>query len=172
MNKHSAIVILASIVIVASIGYSMFNVTTLDKLQFKWNERSSFDYLTMLNGGVVEVCNTSLIPLKFNGLNFVTFYEDQEVGRFFVEGSTIQPNSKSELKGKGEMTSLAGQMVSMYMDSEYLGGDFARIDSSSMVVFTVVDTTVLGVIPYSVTNQYSGEEFFHIMNGNTGDYSC
>lgn len=172
MDKHAGIVIVASIVIIASVGYSAFNVITLDQIQIKWNDRGSFDFMTMLNGGVIQVCNSSFIPLSFNGISIISFWDGEEVGRFVAKGATVQPNSMIEVKGEGDMTSLAAGIFSMYIDTEMSGNDIARIDSNSMVVLTSIDTSILGIIPFSVTSQYSGQEFFEIMNGKSGDYSC
>ena len=170
MDKHAGIVIIASIVIVASLGYSAFNAVTLEKLEFEWNDRGSFDYLTMLNGGVIKVCNTSFVPLKFNGLTITTLYKEDEMGRFTVHGATVQPNSSIELAGEGQTTSLAGQILSMYIDTEVSGTELIRVDSEDMKIITSIDTVLLGVIPYAVTSTYTGEEFFDIMNGQK--YSC
>ena len=172
MNGNVVIVVIASVIIVASVGYSIFNIVTLDQIQIKWNDRGSFDFMTMLNGGVVEVCNSSSIPLSFNGITIATFWEGEEIGRFATNGATVQPNSSTEINGKGYMTSLAANMFSMYIDAEMTSGDFARIDPSSMTVMASVDTTILGVIPFSVTEEYSGQEFFEIMNDVSGNYDC
>lgn len=172
MNRHSGIVIAASIVIGASVGYSAFNAATLEELEFKWNDRGSFDYLTMLNGGVIEVCNSSWVPLRFTGLTAEMFYQGEEVGRFGVRGATVQPNSAIELPGEGEMTSFAGQIISMYLDTEISGTEIARMDSDAMRVVTSVDAVFWGIIPYSVTDTYTGEEFFKIMNGQSSEYGC
>ena len=180
MDKHFGIIVIASIVIASSLGYTAFNAVTLEKLELKWNDRGSFDYLTMLNGGILEVCNTSFIPLKFDGLSIEVFYREDQVGVFSVPDTSatatttatiVQPNTTIEVSGKGKMTSLAGQIVSMYLDTEISGRDLARVDSDEMTVITSIDTTLLGVIPYSVTKQYTGQEFFEIMNGQN-DNGC
>ena len=174
MDKHAGIIILSSIIIAISLGYTAINAVTLDELELEWNDRGSFDYLTMLNGGVIKVCNTSFIPLKFNELNIEAFYQKDEIGTFSVQGTTVQPNSMIELSGKGKMTSLAGQIISMYLDTEISGKEVMRIDSDAMKVVTSIDTVLLGIIPYSVINTYTGQEFFEIMNGqkNYDDDIC
>ena len=172
MDKNTKIVIIASIVIVASIGYSVFSAVSLGELEVKWNERGSFDYMTMLNGGVIEVCNPSDIQLGFNSLGIVALYQENEVGRFDTEGAVVQPNSAIEILGKGETTSLAGQIMSMYLDTEISGTEVIRIDSEDMSIVTSIDTVLLGVIPYSVSSTYTGQEFYKIMNGQTEEYSC
>ncbi len=172
LDKHSGIVIVAAAVIIASVGYSVFNAMTLDQIQIKWNERGSFNFLTMLNGGVIEVCNSSLIPLSFNGISIVTFWDGEMIGRFATGAATVQPDSVIEITGDGEMTGLAASIFSMYVDAEISGDDFARMDTDAITVMTSMDTMVLGIIPFSITEWYSGQEFFEIMGGMSEDYSC
>ena len=172
MDRHAGIVAVASVVIAASVGYSAFSVLTLDELQIKWNDRGSFDFMTMLNGGVIEVCSSSSIPLRFSGITIETFYNGEAVGRFVTGGATVQPGSAQELDGRGEMTSMAGSIFSMFVDTEMSGTDIARIDADAMTVRTGIDAVVLGLIPYTVSKEYAGQEFFDAMNGGAEGYGC
>lgn len=172
MNKHTAIIIVASVVIVTTVGYSVFSAMTLDQLQLTWHQSGSFDYLTMLNGGQLKVCNPSFIPLQFHGLTIRTVYDGSEVGRFYTSGAIIEPDSAVKLAGTGESTGLTGQMISMYLDTEISGTDIMRVNSDAMQVVTSIDTALIGVIPYSVSDVYTGKEFFTMMNGYSGNYDC
>jgi len=172
LDRHAGIVILASIVIAASVGYSSFSAVTLDQIQIKWNDRGSFGFITMLNGGMIEVCNSSFVPLSFNQISIVAFLDGEEAGRFTAGGTTVQPGSSAELRGDGEMTGSAAGMFSTYIDTETPGNNIARVDSSSIAVLTSIDTAVLGMIPFSVTEWYSGQEFFEMMNEKSEGYGC
>ena len=44
MNKHTIIVIIASIVIVGPFGYSAWNIFAADQLEIRWTEGEKFDY--------------------------------------------------------------------------------------------------------------------------------
>lgn len=172
MDKHAWIVVLASVVIAVSVGYSSFSAVTLDQIQMKWNDRGSFDFVTMLNGGIIEVCNSSFVPLSFNQISIATFLDGEEVGRLTAGGTTVQPGSSAELRGVGEMTGSAAGIFASYIDTEMSGSSIAGIDPSSVAVLTSIDTSVFGMIPFSVTERHSGQEFFEMMNGKSGDYGC
>lgn len=172
MDRHTGIVIAASVVIASSVAYSAFNVMTLDQIQIRWNDRGSFGFITMLNGGVIEVCNSSFVPLSFHGISIVMLWEGNEIGRFVTNGATVQPNSSVEIDGEGTMTGMAAGILSMYVDTEMSGNDIATINSDSMSVVTLADTAILGIVPFSAQEQYSGPEFFEMMNDRSGDGGC
>lgn len=46
-----------------------------------------------------------------------------------------------------------------------------RIDPAKMFVVTNVNSPIIGVIPYTITHQYSGFEFYNMMKDRT-DFSC
>ena len=46
-----------------------------------------------------------------------------------------------------------------------------RIDQEKMNVETEIQTNIIGIIPYFVTNQYPGLEFWNAMEDRE-DYSC
>ena len=47
-----------------------------------------------------------------------------------------------------------------------------RIDPRKIILVTQIDAPIIGVIPYSVTNQYSGLYFWDTLNGKIGEFSC
>ncbi len=172
MDKHLGIVLVASAVIAASIGYSAFNVSTWEQVQIKWNERSSFSFVSFLRGGVIEVCNTSFTPLKFNQLSMVTLYQGEEVARFTTGGATVQPNSMVELAGKTELREGTDRMVSGFIDVGNSGGKMPSLDEGAITVQTSLEANILGVIPITVTSEYTGPEFLDMIEDRSGRYSC
>ncbi len=172
MDKHLGIVLIASAVIVASIGYSVLSVSTWEQVQIKWNERSSFSFVSFLRGGVIEVCNTSFTPLKFNQLSLVTFYRGQEIASFTTGGAIVQPNSMVELAGKAEVGEDAGRIVSGFIGAGGAGGKISNLDEGAITVKTSLETNIFGVIPTTVTSEYDGQEFLDMIEDRSGQYRC
>lgn len=173
MNKHTIIVIVSSVVITACIGYSALDVIAVDQLSLGWNSNSSFDYLLMLNGGNIEVCNPFFSKASFRGIAITIMYEGEPVGSFEVGGAVVPPGTVVELAGAGRTTLMAQQIISSYIEKSSLKN--SRVDTlpqadsfySDIDVTITADTTFLGVIPYSVYKEYSGDEFYLMMVGGT-----
>ena len=172
VNKHSIIVIIASIVIVGTFAYSLGNALSLENIEFRWNQNESFDFIVMMNGGNIQLCNTSEFPAIINGIDMDMYLDNQKLGTFSVEPVTINPNSMIEAHGNSEMIGNSAQVMLLYMNTEFSGSNIARIDSSKMIVQVNYNTNILGVIPITVSNVYSGYEFYQIMNGENDNFQC
>ncbi len=170
MNKHTVIVLIAIIIIIGTFSYSFVNATTSSELQLRWYQKGSFDYLTMMAGGKVEVCNPTSIPIDFKKIRVEPYYKEQKLGSYEIDGNVLLPRESSEFFGSTDKDN-AGQILLMYLDTELSGNDVARIDSSQMKVLTTVDTTILGFIPYSTTSAYNGVDFSQMMNHDER-FSC
>lgn len=172
-DRHAVVAVTASIVMICSAGYVVAGAVMLDDLQVRWNQRGgSFGYVSMLNGGVVEVCNPGFLPLAFQSLSMSVSYRGQDVGEFVTGAAAVPSGSERELAGDGRVADAAGRMFSMYVDTKMSGTDVARrVDSGQVDVLRSVEAPVLGFIPWSVTKTYSGQEFFDMMDGG-GDYGC
>ena len=172
LNLHVLVVVVASVAIAASVGHSVLNVVALDSVQAKWNDQSNFGFMTMLNGGVIDICNTAPVPASFNGLSVIVYYRGQEAGRFDAGGTTVQPNSATSLTGRGDVTGLAGDIFSAYVDAELTRTSITGTDANDMTAVMIMKTAVIGVIPFDVSKEYGGREFFDMMNDKHDKYSC
>jgi hypothetical protein len=60
------------------------------------------------------------------------------------------------------------QILFSSLDTALSGsGQAARINVNNMQVVSTLDTKIIGVIPFSMTQQYSGQEFVEMMNQKT-----
>lgn len=166
-NKHTVIVIVSIIVIASSLGYSSLNLVSANDLQFKW--ASDFDFLSVLYGKNMLVCNPSDYPASFAKYEFTIFYDSKQIGKFTVPGSAVQPHSEASISGKfAADDKQIAQMFFSFLDTEISGTDVTRIDADKMVVTATLDYTILGVIPLSIASEHSGQDFLEMMNRDTG----
>lgn len=172
VNKHSIIVIIASIVIVGAFAYSFVNALSLENIEFRWNQNGSFDYIVMMHGGNVQLCNTSEFPVSTNGINMELYFDNQKLGTYFVEPVTINPNSMIEVNGISNMKDNSSPIMLLFMNTEFAGTDIARIDSSKMFVQINYNANVLGFIPITISKVYSGYDFYQIMNDVNNEFPC
>ncbi|KAF6243640.1 hypothetical protein C6988_02165 [Nitrosopumilus sp. b1] len=172
VNRHSIIVIIASIVIVGTFAYSFVNASLLDNIEFRWHQKGAFDFIAMMHGGKISLCNTSAFPVSIGGINMDLYFDNQKLGTYFIEPITIEGKSIVETSGRSDMKEKSSQAMLLFMDTEFSGTDIARVDSSRMFVQVNYITSILGFIPITVSNVYSGYEFHQIMNDANGDFSC
>ncbi|RDJ32562.1 MAG: hypothetical protein DWQ18_07100 [Crenarchaeota archaeon] len=172
VNRHSIIVIIASIVIVGTLAYSFVNATSVENIEFRWNQNSSFDYIVMMHGGKIELCNASEFPVTVRAINMDLYFDNQKLGTFTVEPVTINSNSMIEATGISDMKENSSPIMLLFMNTEFAGTDIARIDSNKMFVQVNYNTSILGFIPLVVSEVYSGYEFYQIMNGEIDSFHC
>lgn len=166
-NKHTIIVLASIVVIASSIGYSSLNLISASALDFKWATKN-FDFLALMYGGKMQVCNPSDYSASFTKYEFSVLYDSKHLGTFTVPGAGIAPHSKAVVSGKFEADDKqVAQIFFTFLDTEVKGTDVARIDGSKMQVLTTLDYSVMGLIPFSTSHEYSGQEFLKIMNQDT-----
>lgn len=162
-NKHTIVVAVSIIVIISSLGYSSLNLVSANSLQFKW--ATDFDFLSVLYGKNMAVCNQSDYPASFSKYEFTIFYDSKQIGKFTASGAAVPPHSEAKTVGKfAADDKQVSQMFFSFLDTEIHGTDVARIDANKMMVSTELDYTIMGVIPFSITHEYSGQEFLEMMN--------
>jgi hypothetical protein len=162
-NKHTVIVIASIIVIAGSLGYSSLNAISAQGLEFAWP--GTFDFLSVLTGKTVEVCNTSSLPATFSKYSFTIFYDGQDLGTYSTGRGGFEANSGGMVFGKFESNDdrLAGLFFS-FLDTETGGTDVTRINADKIKVVTSLESPVLWVVPHIITQEYSGEEFLDLIN--------
>jgi len=162
------IVIIGTVVIASTFAYSGWNIYAVDQLQFSMADKEKFNYFDMINGAKVSVCNPLPFFVNFNEFNIVMIFEGNEKGTFTVQGITLPPLSSLELEGKFSSEAFEeSQYLAMSFDGIFGGALPVRIDPSRLTIATETETPIIGVIPYFVTNQYSGFDFYNMMNEKT-----
>ena len=163
-NKHTIIVIASIIVIAGSLGYSSINAISAHGLEFSW-PRQSFDFLSVMTDKTVNVCNTSSLPATFSKYSFTIFYDGDDLGTFSTGRGGLEPHKAGVVFGKFESEDdrLAGLFFS-FLDTETSGTDVTRINAEKIKVVTQLESQVLWVVPHTITQEYSGEEFLQMIN--------
>ena len=172
MNKHTIIVIAASIVIVASIGFSAWNVFSADYLQFK-AVKQNFSYFDLINNGQISICNPLPFSASFNNVKISMIFDGRDIGVLNASDVILESNSETKIQGKfTSETAKEAQYLSLHFDSMYNDVIPTRIDQEKMTVLTEIQTKIIGIIPYSITDQYPGLEFWKMMEDVDDEYSC
>ena len=170
MNKHSIITIIAIIVIVTPFVYSGLSIVGVQQLEYRWDNPGEFTFFTMLNQGEMEFCNAIPFWVTFQKFEISTFYQSDILGSFIVQPLTINPYSSVVQEGIFSSEEISeSQHIFMTFDFMFNGGNI-RLDPNQFIILITADTPILGIIPYSSTNQMSGFEFDKMMN--TEDLSC
>ena len=173
MNKHSVIVIIASIVIAGTLVFTALNIYTADQIQLRVTDQEGFRYFKLINDGMISICNPLPFYASFNDFNIIIFYEGNNKGTFSVQEIGLDPNSSITTRGKFHSDSFEEvQYLSLHYDAQFSGTGPIRIDPTKLEIVTEIHTPIIGFIPFSVTNQYLGLEFWEMMNNDSEEYSC
>ena len=173
MNKHTIIVIVASIVIIAPFAMFGLSVASADSIQLRWSEPEKFGYFEFSNNGEIVICNPSPFPLNFEKLDIHPYYEGRQHGTFSVPGKMINPHSTTNINGIYRSESFAeSQYLFMNMDGQFAGTAPIRIDPRFMTILIQYQTPILGVIPYTIEKQESGFDFYNKMKEDLESFDC
>lgn len=164
VNRHVVIVIVSIAIIAGSLGYSSLNVLSAKDLEFGWPHQS-FQFTSVIVGKTMSVCNNSDYPATFRQYSFTLIYDKDNLGTYSTGSGAFGPHSGGVVFGKFESTDeRVSNIFLSFMDTEEGGTDITRIDIGKMKVDTKIDTTIMGVIPFSVTHEYSGMDFVEMLN--------
>lgn len=167
-NKHTIIVIASIAIIAGSLGYSSLNAFSANDLQFRWHQVGSFDFINILASGNLAVCNSSDMPANFQSYSFSMTYDRNDLGTFVTDGGGVAPHTLGIIHGKlNSDDKRISEMFFSFLDTEFGGTDVTRIDSKKMSVTSTLEARILGVIPYTITHKYSGQDFVDMMNHKT-----
>ena len=173
MNKHSVIVIIASIVIAAPFVYSGLNVLSIENLQFAGMEQGNFRYFDLIGEGQIAVCNNMPIQVIIDSLKISEYFDGEVFGTY--ETSKISIPGSSSIAVDGTFLSEnyeSAQYYAFHYDSMFKGEQIIRIDPRKLSVQMEMDTSIIGIIPYTVSKQYSGWDFWNLMNGIDTEFTC
>jgi hypothetical protein len=168
MNRHIIITLASIAIIAATLGYSSLNLVSAKQLEFRW-QTGSFDLLSILFGGKLLVCNNSDFFANLRGYSFEVIYDKKSLGTFSTDGISIPPHTSKTLAGKFEAQDRRISQI-LFASLDTAIGDnaaAARVNPDKMSVVATLETLVVGFVPFSITTQYSGEEFVNLMNQKT-----
>ena len=167
--KRAAISITIAAALVAL--YLGLNIYAISNLQFRGHQTGSFDFADMSADVQLEACNPSFFPASFNKLNVDIIYKSTNFGTFTVWGKTILPHSSSIVDGRLKVNAeaVAGLFIAS-LSSAFSGK--TTFDVNQMRLVASLDAPILGVIPFSVTKEYTISEFTSLMNGQAAHFNC
>jgi len=173
MNKHTAIVIIASFIIAGPFVFAAWNIYAVQQIQFVGTEEKKINYFDMINDGEINLCNPNPFYVVFDKMDIIMIFEQKDKGLFSIQGTTLPPSSVTTLEGKfTSETFEEAQYLSMHFDLMFGGSAPIRIDPSKFAIATETHTPIMGIIPYSITQQYSGFDFWNMMNGEDRELNC
>lgn len=148
------------------------NVFAISNLQFRGQSVENFDIVDMSADAKFEVCNPTFFPASFNTLKIDANYKSTNFGTFTVWGKTILPQSPTVVDGR---LNINGQAV-MQLFAAALGSAFGMqesdFDPDQIKFNTTLDAPILGVIPFTVSQNYSTDEMQKMLEGNNDAWSC
>lgn len=169
VNRHAVIIIASIIVIGGSVGYSSLSLVSAKDLQVRWYQIDSFDLLSIMFGGKLSICNNSALPASFASYSFDVIYEEKSLGKFSIEGATLAPHTSTMVGGKFTTDDKrVANILFASLDTALSGsGQAARINPEHMEVVSTLETRIIGLVPFSITQKYAGPEFVQMMNQRT-----
>ncbi len=173
MNKHTIIVIVASIVIALPFVYGGWNIYGAEQIQFVSSNQEKFSYFEIINNGKISICNTLPFYVTFDKLDVIMIFDQVEKGTLNIQGMTLPPSSITPVEGnfKSELFEEI-QYLALHFDGMFSEATPIRIDPNRLIIVTETHTSLLGIIPYSVTKQFSALEFWNMMNQVDTKFSC
>lgn len=173
MNRHAVVVIISCVVIASTIGYSIFNLLNAENLQFRLAGKERFNLFSLISGGKLEVCNPSNLPITFNSYEISSIYNGDRLGTYYLGGVQILPKSSVVLQGKFDAEGKkSANIMSLFLDTEIQGADVSRVDAKKLEILTELKTGFFGIIPYTISKNYGGSEFFDLMNNEDDSFEC
>ena len=173
MDKHTGIVIIASIVIAIPFVYSGWNIYALDQLQIKGTNDIGFRYFDMINSGNIEICNSTPFFVNYQKFSIFVFFNEDNKGEYSTAPNTIGPLSSKIVNGTfSSETFSEAQYLALHFDGMFSGSAPDRIDPRQLKIITQIDAPIIGVIPYTITKQYSGLFFWDNLNEKIGEFRC
>ena len=172
MDKHTVIVIVASIIIVSIVGYGAWNIYAANQIQFQAANQNNFRFFGFINEEKISICNPLPFYTSFNNFKIKMNFEGRDVGELNFPEVSLAPNSEITTQGKFTTEVFEEvQYLSMHFDAMFMDTIPQRIDLRKMMINTEIQIQIIGFIPISVSNQYSALEFWEMMN-SSDEYSC
>ncbi|MGD8431679.1 MAG: hypothetical protein PVJ16_08250 [Nitrosopumilaceae archaeon] len=173
MNKHTIIVIFASIIIIGSMAYSGWNIFAAHQIQIKAINEGYFSFFDLLNNGRILACNPLPLDASFKEMRISVAYVNENIGSINYPNLVLNSNSESVQKGKLETDNPEQtQYLALHFDAIYNKVIPTRIDLENIAINVETDSQILGIIPHTTIKQYPGLEFWFLMDNQDKNYKC
>lgn len=159
---------ITAVLIVAYLG---LNIYAISSLQFRNHETGQFDFADMSIDAKIEACNPTFFPASFNKFDVKMVYKSTDFGTFTVWGDTIAPKSSSVVDGRFKLNgeAVAGLFLAA-LGSAFTGQ--SNFDPNQIRLNANLDAPILGIIPFSVSKEFSIDEFKNFMSDQNGRFDC
>ena len=148
------------------------NVFAINNLQFRGYSMESLDIVDMSADAKFEVCNPTFFPASFDTLKIDVDYKSTNFGTFTVWGKIIPPQSPTVVDSRVNINGQAVLQLFVAAMGSAFGGQEMDFDPEQIRFITTLDAPILGVIPFSVSQNYSTDEFQKMMQGDNDAWSC
>jgi len=92
-------------------------------------------------------------------------YKSTNFGTFTMWGKTIQPQSPILVDGRVNVNGQAVMQLLLAGFSSAFGGQQVDFDPTKMKYVANLNAPILGMIPFSVSQEYSSDEFVEMIQG-------
>jgi len=171
-NKTGKVAIGIGIPIVIIIIILGMNLYALSNLQFRGYAVDDFDLFDLSMGTQFEVCNPTFFPASFNKLEVDILYKNSNFGTFTLWGQNIPPMTPTVVDGQVKLNGETVLQLFLGSLGSSFGGQGGNFDPNQMRFVGKLDAPILGIIPFSISQTFSTDEFSEMMQGNSGQWSC
>jgi hypothetical protein len=168
-NNSKALVVGIGVAIAFLVGTILANSYALSSMQFRVSEVSDIDVASMSSAIKLDACNPTAFPAGFDTFSAVISYRQAEFARVSVSGNLVMPYQSSTFDGEMSLTTdtISGLVLALSQPGN------GQYNENEMTVATKVDAKILGIVPYTQTDEYTYAEFQEILDSTqTSQYSC
>lgn len=163
MKKIKKITIGIGIISGLIIGYLVLNLYALNNLQFSEFQLEGIDLANTSANIKIKASNPTFFPASFEEMDLTVNYQSTKFGTVIVHGALIAPLSEKDLYGNLKINAQA--LAGLILASLFGGG--SGFDVNQLRIIAQVDAPIFGIIPYSVSKEYSAEEFQNLLDDIT-----
>ncbi len=163
INRKKIVIasIVAAAIFFSYIGADVYGVSSL---QIKPHSGNQYAISKTVLHIQAQACNPSYFPVSFHSYEISAIYKSQVLETASISGSTIFPKSFTILDGTFTLNEQAISAIASQ------GSGFNATDAK---VTTKLDAPIFGIIPFTISKDYSGTEFADtVKNGPPGSYQC
>jgi len=163
INRKKIVIagIVAAAIFFSYIGADVYGVSSL---QIKPHSGNQYAISKTVLHIQAQACNPSYFPVSFHSYEISAIYKSQVLETASIIGSTISPKSFTLLDGTFTLNEQAISAIASQ------GSSFNASDAK---VTTKLNAPIFGIIPFTISKDYSGTEFADtVKNGPPGSYQC
>lgn len=165
MNRHNIIVIVASVVIAGTLGFSASGVVVAENIKFGASDGKDFRYFRVINSEKVAVCNPTILYANIYDINIHMTSNGSPIGQLSLPGGFLEAGSVNVVEGVFTSESYQRiQYLAQRFDTLSQGIILQRASPDSLIITTEVQANILGFIPYHATKSYEALDFVDEIN--------